>query len=93
MSVFAKDPSSTLDYSFDWSAWLAPGEAIQNEIWSIEPDGAQAPILSGESRTGAVTAINVAGGVAGNRYRLNCKIETDLGRTAERSSAIRVMEV
>ena len=93
MTVFAKDPSSTLDYSFDWSGWLAPGEKITSDAWAVMPTGGDAPILSGENLDGSLTAINVAGGHVGNRYRLSCQIETDAGRTAERSTVLRVMEV
>jgi len=93
MTVFAKDPSSTLDYSFDWSGWLAPGETITSPSWTVEPASGSAPVLSGAMQVGEVTAITVAGGAMGNRYRLSCQIETDQGRIAERSAAIRVMEV
>lgn len=93
MTVFAKDPAATLDYSFDWSAWLAPGEVITTDSWAIEPSGAGAPTLGAKTVTGATHAVLVSGGTAGHRYRLSCHIETDAGRTAERSAAIRVMEV
>ena len=93
MTVFAKDPSSTLDYSFDWSGWLAPGEAITANSWSLYPTDAGAPMLADSQQTGAVTAVNVSAGTRGNRYRLTCQINTDAGRTVERSTAIRVMEV
>lgn len=93
MTVFAKDPSSTLDYSFDWSGWLTPGENITTATWSVTPADAGAPVLSGAVLSGTVTAVNVTGGEVGNRYRLTCQINTDSSRTVERSTAIRVMEV
>jgi len=93
MTVFAKDPAATLDYSFDWSAWLAPGETIIIDSWAIEPSGVGAPTLGVESITGATHAVLVSGGTSGHRYRLSCHIETDAGRIAERSAALRVMEV
>jgi len=93
VTVFAKDPSSSLDYSFDWSSWLTPGENIITDSWSVTPPTAGTLTLSGGSRSGGLVSTNVAGGQVGDRYRLSCQIETDLGRTAERSAAIRVMEV
>lgn len=93
MTVFAKDPSSTLDYSFDWTSWLAPGEVILSGIWTVVPSDAGAPALAAETLAGAITAVNVAGGTVNSRYRLGCQITTDSGRTAERSTALRVMEV
>jgi len=93
VTVFAKDPSSTLDYSFDWSTWLAPGETIISDTWTVAPVDGGAPTLSGETLTGNIAAVDVAGGTVGGRYRLSCQIGTDAGRTVERSTAIRVMEV
>ena len=93
MTVFAKDPSSTLDYSFDWTNWLAPGEAILSGSWTIAPSDAGVPVLAAETLTGAITAVNVGGGAVNSRYRLSCQITTDSGRTVERSTALRVMEV
>ena len=93
MTVFAKDPSSTLDYSFDWTNWLAPGETIVSSSWTIAPAETGSPSLAAETLAGAVTAVNVTGGAISNRYRLSCQITTDGTRTVERSTAIRVMEI
>lgn len=93
MTVFAKDPASTVDYSFDWSGWLTSGEVINTAVWSVDPASNDAPVLGTEIAAGSVRGIYVSGGVAGHRYRLACKIETDAGRVAERSLTLRVMEV
>ena len=93
MTIFAKDPNSTLDYSFDWSGWLAPGETINADSWTVTPSGASALSLSGQDAEGNLVSVNVSGGTVGHRYRLSCQISTDSGRTAERSTAIRVMEI
>ncbi|TNE60829.1 MAG: hypothetical protein EP335_17470 [Alphaproteobacteria bacterium] len=91
MPVFAKDPASRVDYSFDWSAWLSAGESIESALWTIEPEAALN--LEDTLSAGAVEGVFVSGGTAGERCRLSCRISTDAGRTAERSLAIRVMEV
>lgn len=31
-----KDPDATLDYTIDWSDWLADGEAIVNSSWTLD---------------------------------------------------------
>lgn len=95
MTVFAKDPASTLDYSFDWSGWLIPGETIDSNVWSIGPAGAGAAsiVVGSESESADTRAVLVTGGTTGNRYRLSCRIITNGGRTNERSATLRVMEV
>lgn len=90
MTVFAKDPSSRVDYSFDWSSWLLPDEAVSSAGWSAEP--AIGITLDSPVDAGSVRGIHVTGGEAGHRYRLSCCITTDAGREAERSVVIRVME-
>ncbi|MBL4837124.1 MAG: hypothetical protein JKY34_06055 [Kordiimonadaceae bacterium] len=93
MTVFAKDPASTVDYSFDRAGWLTLSEGITSAVWSVDPPSGAAPTLGTEITVGTTRGIYVSGGVAGHRYRLSCKIETDAGRAAERSLIIRVMEV
>lgn len=92
MSMHAKDPGATVDYSFDWAAWLTGDEAITETSWRIEPAGAGAPTLSSAVAAGARRGIFVAGGTRGQRYQLTCTVETDAGRTAERSLTLYVTE-
>ena len=33
--TFTKDPDAVLDYSVDWSAWLA-GDEIASSLWLLE---------------------------------------------------------
>jgi hypothetical protein len=92
MSMHAKDPASTVDYSFDWAAWLTGGETITSAVWRVEPAGDGAPTLSGPIEAGHRCGIHAAGGTRGHRYRLICTIETDAGRTGERSLTLYVTE-
>lgn len=91
MTVYAKDPDSDIDYSFDWSSWLVPGETITNTEWAVTPNSG-APSLHSPVEADSRRGIQVAGGTAGSRYRLACRIETDSGRTGERSLSLRIME-
>lgn len=93
MTVFAKDPSSSVDYSFDWAGWLTSGEQITSAVWTIDPPSGTAPSLGTPIEAGSTRGIYVSGGVAGHRYRLSCRVETDAGRVAERSLTLRVMEM
>lgn len=92
MTIYLKDPASSVDYSLDWSSWLAAGEAITSTSWSIDPSGASSPALGVETEAGATRSVFIAGGAPGHRYRLTCRIRTDGGRTVERSLIIRIAE-
>jgi len=90
MMVLAKDPSSTIDYSFDWSGWLCPGEAILETVWSLSPEGAQlGDTIDNEY---GIRGVPVSGGELGVRYRLSCAITTNHSRKESRSATIRVIE-
>ncbi len=84
------DPDETLDYACNWDAFLAdggsPADTIQDSAWSVDPSG---PVLSGATRTGAVTQVFVSGALAGQIYRLTNTVTTALGRVAERSWTLR----
>lgn len=92
MTIYLKGPASSVDYSLDWSSWLASEEAITSTIWSIEPSDASAPTLGLETETGATRSVFIAGGMPGQRYRLTCRIQTDGARTVDRSLIIRIAE-
>ncbi len=92
MTVFAKDPSSEVDYSFDWANWLTADETISNTVWSVAPNSPDGLVLGNNIEAGFVRGKYVSGGIAGHRYRLSCRIETSANRAAERSVIIRVME-
>ncbi len=85
--IALKDPDATLPYRFDWSAWLA-GAQITSSQW-IVPAGLTAVA---EQITGDITVVTVAGGTAGEIYRLTNRVTTDDGRTDDRSLTLRVVE-
>lgn len=92
MTIYLKDPASSVDYSLDWTGWLTANEAITSTQWSIDPSGGDAPTLGAETAAGATRSVFVSGGALGQRYRLNCNIQTDGGRTVDRSLIIRIAE-
>ena len=95
MSVELKDPDAVLDYSQDWTTYLAAGESISSSTWAIE-GGDAAPVttalaISGTpSLVGAVATAFVSGGTKGQVYTLRNRIVTNQGRTDDRSWTIRV---
>lgn len=86
--VFTKDPAATLDYSWDWTAWLADVGNTINSANVTVPDGLTA-VGSAVVDDGVVTQ-RVSGGQAETRYTLVCQITTFSGLIDERSMRILV---
>lgn len=78
-------PGAVLDYSIDWSDWLATGETITSSTWVVN-DGVT---LSAQSSAGAVQTIFVSGGIDGRQYVLINFIETNQGRKDSRAITLR----
>lgn len=92
MSIFGpevKDPSATLNYSFDWSDNLT-GETIGTSTWSSSPTGLT--VGTGSIATLSTTT-SVAGGTAGTVYQVANKVYTSSGIIDERSMALRVEQL
>jgi hypothetical protein len=83
MTTFIKDPSAVLDYSFDWSAWLAEGETISTA--TITATGLT---VSSQSILNGVVTFWLSGGIAGTGYSVSCLVVTSAGRTDERTIKI-----
>ena len=91
-----QDPGEKLDYTFDWTNFLAEGGSPQDTIdaasWSIDPinDGSPTePAISSETISGVYTSCFVNGMLEGDVYRLTCRATTAAGRIAEQSITIR----
>lgn len=80
-----KDPESVLNYTFDWSNWLASGESITSTTFTVDSiTGDSDPltvdsyiIVSGNKKTQVV----LSGGTAGNIYTVRNTIVTDESET------------
>ena len=88
MSTFDKDPAAVLDYSFDWSSWLADGEAITAQSVAV-PAGLTKGAVS---EAAGVVTVWLSGGSVGSRYHVVCQVTTDGGRTDERTMTIEVKD-
>ncbi|WP_329376261.1 phage fiber-tail adaptor protein [Streptomyces sp. NBC_01483] len=80
---YIKDPSARLDYSWDWSAWLAESADTISSATVTVPDGLTAvgpPVVD----AAAVTQ-RVSGGAPDGTYRMVCQITTVGGLIDERS--------
>ncbi len=85
--TFAKDPDAVLDYSLDWSRWLA-GDEIAASEWIVAVGLTKASATNSPSKT----TVWLSGGTAGQVYIVTNRITTAAGRTEDRSFTIRVEE-
>lgn len=92
MTVFAKAPGSRVDYTIDWTDWLADGEAITAATWRAAPEEEGGITLSDAIDAGPVRGIHAAGGLRGHLYHLICTATTSENRIVERALTLKVME-
>lgn len=85
---FLKDPNATLDWSFDWSRWLADAETITAQTVTADPG----LTVNSTSQSAGVVTTWLSGGTAGDDYRVTCQITTSDGRIDDRTITIRVRE-
>ena len=85
--TFTKDPDAVLDYSVDWSLWLA-GDQISSSEWLLE-EGALLQQVT-ESNTTTKATVWLRGGHAGTTYLVTNRIVTVGGRTDDRTLSVKV---
>ena len=83
----AKDVSAELDYTWDWSDWLAVGETIINAVITT-PTGL---VLENSLTQSTKVVAWYSGGEDAKTYMPACQITTNQGRTDERSLIIPVV--
>jgi hypothetical protein len=81
-----KDPRALLDYTVDWTDWLATSAAISSSVWSAD-DGVV--VASSMTSAGKATCW-VSGGTNGLTYTIRNWIRTDKGREDARSFRLKV---
>jgi len=86
-SSFSKDPDARLNYGIDWAAWLSE-DTIAESVW-IVPAGLTS---DGDSSTVTATSVVLAGGTAGQQYRVTNRVTTGEGLIDDRSITIFVLE-
>jgi hypothetical protein len=88
MTTFIKDPNAVLDYSIEWSKWLA-GDQIQSSDWCVSDPAIEA---ASDSNSATRTTVWISGGAEGQSYTVTNRITTSCCRTDERSFLIHVQE-
>jgi hypothetical protein len=86
MPSITKDPSDNLDYTVDWSLYLASvADTIASVVWSATPTG----LVLGAHSNGTTDATTwLSGGTAGVTYLVTCGMTTVGGRITERTFAV-----
>jgi hypothetical protein len=89
------DPNSKLNFSFDWTDWLASGssgsptDTIASRQWSISPSGGSPqPTLTGDT----TDVVFVEGLEAGKIYALTEHVVTAAGIEDDRTIVLRCEE-
>ncbi|MBS0453955.1 MAG: hypothetical protein JSS14_21855 [Proteobacteria bacterium] len=92
-AVIEKDPNATLDYAFNWGAYLADvTDTLIDAEFIVDPS---LTIESSSFDTTTATAW-ISGGVAPatgpNELRVTCRITTTEGRIDDRSIFLKIIE-
>lgn len=87
------DPDDVSIYGIDWRDWLAPGEAITGEAWSIAPaDGAPTFMPRGSFADRLTVVTLTSGGIPGTTYTLTCQATKSNGEKKTRSFHVECRE-
>lgn len=90
MTAFPKDPNALLDFSVDWSPWLAADETVASAVVTV-PAGLIKDRDETVMPTGLIT-VWLSGGTAGTNYDVGFRVTTNQGRVDERSMTIKVSQ-
>ena len=86
-----KDPSSVLDYAFDWSEWLGEEEVILTHSVTISPiNHTDILVVDKTSATTHQVTAWLSSGRKNIKYTVSCEIITSEGRTETASIVIGV---
>lgn len=87
--LIPKDPSSVLDYKFDWSGEFEESEQITSRTITVQ-EGLD---LDSDSGDGSSVTVFLSAGTAGHSYTVDCAVVTNSNpsRTYKRSIVIRCM--
>lgn len=87
--AFIKDKDAVLDFGLDWTTWLEDDEMLNSSQWLV-PNGLTK--VADEFDEIGHTLVWISGGAPGITYKLTNKIQTNKGRTDDRSMFIRVID-
>jgi hypothetical protein len=76
---FVKDPDDSLDYRWDFTAWL-DGDTITDKQIIIDDDSPAPVTASGLAGTDTTVTVTLAAGTLGTSVPVTCRITTAQGR-------------
>lgn len=90
-----KDPRAFVDYSIDWTDYLAlvPGDAIATSTWEKTPSDNPVVLSSITGHDGTFATVWTAGGTLTQNVILTNRITTVGGRSDERSILLYVRDL
>ena len=94
-AVIEKDPDATLDYSFDWAAWLAAvGDSIASVEFLVDPSLTIENVSHDATTATAWLSGGVAPATGANTLRVTCRITTTNTppRIDDRSVFLKIVE-
>lgn len=83
-----KTVPGSLDYSFDFTAWLA---AIADTATAYQITTPAGITKVSDMRAAGVVTVWLAGGTVGSTYQVKCRITTNAGRVDERTINVQVV--
>ena len=83
-----KDPNATLDFIWDWSAWLGATDTIASHTFIAETG----LTINSSSNTATTATVWLSGGTLAETYDVTCRITTTSGRTEDRTARIFVWD-
>ena len=87
-TVRIKEPGDRLDYDFDFSRWLSPGDSIATVVVSVETTGSV--VIDGYDKTASAVKVWVSGGVSGESAHIKVEITTVQTRVKDACLQLRV---
>lgn len=89
MATYKKDPHATLDYLFDWAAYLTP---VTDTIASVTFILTGGLVEVSKANTATKATVFVSGGTAGTPATITCRITTAGGRIDDRTISLTIVE-
>lgn len=97
LKKFTKDPEAVLDYTIDWSDWLAEGDAITavttTPAVNVSPSSSAAVNVDSASFTATETTLWCSGGTAPTSYDVVAHVTTSGGRQDDRTITLTCKEL
>ncbi|MDX8383395.1 MAG: hypothetical protein R8M45_04890 [Ghiorsea sp.] len=83
--AYNKSPSSTVDFTFDWTSWLAG-----DTLLSVTTTCTTGITINSTSNDTSIVTVWVSGGTQGTAEELCCEITTNAGRVEKKAMIISV---